>query len=61
MNHTGGSTNIIMSMPPGKTSLVVISRSLWECHMKEMPDSGSGFWVENPTGRGVLLAHRIGF
>ena len=33
MNQLGGSMSNIESIPPGKTSLVVISRSLWECHM----------------------------
>src|SRR5207302_8277819 len=53
MYQTGGSTTIICNMPPGKTSLVVISRSLWECHMKTIPDSSMGFCVAIPGGRGV--------
>src|SRR5215469_11677289 len=36
------STSIIMSMPPGKTLFVVISRSLWECHIKAQPRSLAG-------------------
>src|SRR6202040_1386063 len=37
------STNIIISIPPGKTLLVVISRSLCECHMNAKPRSLAGF------------------
>ncbi len=33
MNQLGGSISSIDMMPPGKTSFVVISRSLCECHM----------------------------
>src|SRR6516162_6358591 len=36
------STSIIMSMPPGKTLFVVISRSLCECHMNAQPRSLAG-------------------
>src|SRR5215469_8558965 len=36
------STSIIMSIPPGKTLFVVISRSLWECHIKAQPRSLAG-------------------
>ena len=37
------STSIIISIPPGKTLLVVISRSLCECHMNAQPRSLAGF------------------
>src|SRR5215472_7728530 len=36
------STSIIMSIPPGKTLFVVISRSLWECHINAQPRSVAG-------------------
>src|SRR5215472_1965606 len=36
------STSIIMSIPPGNTLFVVISRSLWECHIKAQPRSFAG-------------------
>src|ERR1700730_3128656 len=36
------STSIIISMPPGNTLLVVISRSLCECHMNAQPRSLAG-------------------
>src|SRR5215469_18917116 len=40
------STSIIISMPPGKTLLVVISRSLCECHINAQPRSLAGLaWV----------------
>src|SRR5580692_252890 len=37
------STSIIISMPPGNTLFVVISRSLCECHMNAQPRSFGGF------------------
>ena len=40
------STSIIINMPPGNTLLVVISRSLCECHIKAQPRSLAGLaWV----------------
>src|ERR1700739_3166810 len=40
------STSNIISIPPGKTLLVVISRSLCECHMNAQPRSLAGVaWV----------------
>src|ERR1700686_4912128 len=36
------STSIIINMPPGNTLLVVISRSLCECHMNAQPRSLAG-------------------
>src|SRR6202011_4506496 len=44
------STSIIISMPPGKMLLVVISRSLWECHMKAKPASVVGGFAIVPEG-----------
>src|SRR5438874_13495006 len=37
-------------MPPGKMLLVVISRSLWECHMKAKPASEVGGFAIVPEG-----------
>src|SRR5258705_7686663 len=42
MTNSRESTSIIISIPPGKTLLVVISRSLWECHMNAKPRSLGG-------------------
>src|SRR6201998_3648160 len=40
------STSNIISIPPGKTLLVVISRSLCECHMNAQPRSLAGLgWM----------------
>src|ERR1700756_2203213 len=44
------STSIIISMPPGKMLLVVISRSLCECHMKAKPASEVGGFAIVPEG-----------
>src|SRR5437660_10388862 len=44
------STNIIISIPPGKILLVVISRSLCECHMKAKPASPLGEFAIVPDG-----------
>src|SRR5207253_3581941 len=44
------STSIIINMPPGKMLLVVISRSLWECHMKAKPASDPGAFAIVPEG-----------
>src|ERR1700730_404371 len=43
MTNSRESTSIIMNIPPGKTLLVVISRSLCECHMNAQPRSLAGF------------------
>src|SRR5581483_1420077 len=40
------STSIIISIPPGKRLLVVISRSLCECHMNAQPRSLEGLACE---------------
>src|SRR2546425_1477897 len=54
------STSIIISMPPGKMLLVVISRSLWECHMKAKPASSVGLFATVPDGGiGVLPTARV--
>src|SRR6516162_1556913 len=42
MTNSLESTSSIINMPPGKTLLVVISRSLWECHMNAQPRSLAG-------------------
>src|SRR2546426_11172339 len=56
-------------MPPGKMLLVVISRSLWECHMNANPASpvgelaivpDGGFVPVGPTARTVALGPRYG-
>src|ERR1700730_7263284 len=44
------STSIIISMPPGKILLVVISRSLWECHMNAKAASDDGLFAMVPEG-----------
>src|SRR5205814_6999934 len=44
------STSIIISIPPGKTLLVVISRSLCECHMNANPASPVGEFAIVPDG-----------
>src|ERR1700757_3028185 len=44
------STNIIIIIPPGKILLVVISRSLCECHMKANPASPVGELAMVPDG-----------
>src|SRR5215472_8052778 len=53
MTNSRESTSIIISMPPGKMLLVVISRSLCECHMKAKPASPLGELAIVPEG-GVL-------
>src|SRR5439155_1064906 len=50
MGNSRESTNIIINMPPGKILLVVISRSLWECHMKAKPASPVGEFAIVPEG-----------
>ena len=44
------STSIIISMPPGKILLVVISRSLCECHINAKPASPEGEFAIVPDG-----------
>src|SRR2546421_12455958 len=44
------STSIIISMPPGNMLLVVIPRSLCECHMKAKPASPVGELAIVPDG-----------
>src|SRR5882672_4711929 len=44
------STSIIINMPPGKMLLVVISLSLWECHMNAKPASLPGEFAIVPEG-----------
>src|SRR5215469_17191670 len=50
MTNSRESTSIIISMPPGNMLLVVISRSLWECHMKAKPASEVGGLAIVPEG-----------
>jgi hypothetical protein len=44
------STSIIIIIPPGKILLVVISRSLCECHMNAKPASPLGEFAMVPEG-----------
>src|SRR5207237_9949107 len=44
------STSIIIIIPPGKILLVVISRSLCECHMNAKPASLAGGFAIVPDG-----------
>src|SRR6516164_478609 len=44
------STSIIINIPPGKMLFVVISRSLWECHMNAYPASVLGLFAIVPEG-----------
>src|SRR6266446_3952806 len=50
ITNSRGSTSIIINMPPGKMLLVVISLSLWECHMKAKPASDVGEFAIVPEG-----------
>src|SRR6478736_4650067 len=50
MTNSRESTSIIISIPPGKMLLVVISRSLCECHMKAKPASPEGELAIVPDG-----------
>src|SRR5579864_2979318 len=50
MTYSRESTSIIISIPPGKILLVVISRSLCECHMKAKPASVPGEFAMVPEG-----------
>src|ERR1700760_616345 len=54
------STSIIISMPPGKILLVVISRSLCECHMKAKPASPLGEFAIVPEGGVEPVAPQFG-
>src|ERR1700687_5077136 len=63
------STSIIISIPPGKILLVVISRSLCECHINAKPASPPGSFAivpeggvvpVDPTARTVAFAPRYG-
>src|SRR5215510_6701111 len=50
MTNSRESTSIIIIIPPGKILLVVISRSLCECHMKAKPASSVGEFATVPDG-----------
>src|SRR5215470_18333119 len=50
MRNSRESTSIIIIMPPGKMLLVVISRSLCECHIKAKPASDVGGFAIVPEG-----------
>ena len=50
MGEIHGSTSIIIIIPPGKMLLVVISRSLCECHMYANPASEPGSFAIVPKG-----------
>jgi hypothetical protein len=56
MTNSRESTSIIISIPPGKMLLVVISRSLCECHMKAKPASPLGEFAMVPEGGVVPVA-----
>src|ERR1700730_2302653 len=47
------STSIIISIPPGKILLVVVSSSLYECHMSANPASEDGLLSMVPAVRVV--------
>src|SRR5664279_5095160 len=53
MTNSRESTSIIIIIPPGNALLVVISRSLCECHIKAKPASPPGEFAMVPEG-GVL-------
>src|SRR5262249_30948684 len=61
MTNSRESTSIIMSMPPGKMLLVVISRSLCECHMKAYPASDEGSFAIVPEGGVVPVVLQVRF
>src|ERR1700756_1858336 len=50
MTNSRESTSIIINIPPGKMLLVVISRSLCECHMNAKPASVVGGFAIVPDG-----------
>src|ERR1700733_7925395 len=50
MTNSRESTSIIIIIPPGNMLLVVISRSLWECHMNAKPASPVGEFATVPEG-----------
>src|SRR6266403_1929260 len=58
MTNSRESTIIIISIPPGNTLLVVISRSLCECHIKAKPASSVGEFATVPDGGVVPRAVR---
>src|SRR5215469_13493094 len=53
------STSIIISMPPGKILLVVISRSLCECHINAKPASPDGEFAIVPEGGVVPVVAQL--
>src|SRR5256885_6032295 len=58
------STSIIIIIPPGKILLVVISRSLCECHMIAKPASLGGDFALVPDGvfgPGVSVVRTVAF
>src|SRR5215469_6731507 len=61
MRNSRESTSIIISMPPGKILLVVISRSLCECHMKAKPASLEGLLAMVPDGGVVPVVPKVQF
>src|SRR3974390_656904 len=56
MTNSRESTSIIISIPPGKTLFVVISRPLCECHMNAQPRSLAGLACVFEGCRFVQLA-----
>src|SRR6202008_2957606 len=54
------STSSIINMPPGKTLLVVISRSLWECHINAQPRSLAGLACVFAGFKVVQLVSSVG-
>src|ERR1700675_1757886 len=59
MTNSRESTSIIIIIPPGKILLVVISRSLCECHMKAHPASPLGELATVPDGGVGLVAPTV--
>src|SRR5215475_2972637 len=60
MGNSRESTSIIIIIPPGKILLVVISRSLCECHMKAKPASEPGGLAIVPEGGVEPVAPQFG-
>ena len=54
------SISIIIIIPPGNALLVVISRSLWECHMNANPASPEGEFAMVPEGGVTPVAPQFG-
>src|SRR5579859_495255 len=50
MTNSRESMSIIIIIPPGNALLVVISRSLWECHINAKPASPPGEFAIVPDG-----------